>query len=59
MKNRGIRTIVALAVGLAVVYFGSANRDGDRVSNSVLLLAAAAALIVWFATKPSANTPVK
>jgi hypothetical protein len=50
---------VSILVGLAIIYFGSANRDGHRVTNSVLILASVGALIVWFLTKPSANTPAR
>ncbi|MFB9238332.1 hypothetical protein ACFFWC_22705 [Plantactinospora siamensis] len=56
MKNRGLRTFLSILAGLAVIYLGSNQRDGShRVSNTLLLVAAAAALVVWQLTKPGAN----
>ncbi|WP_442933599.1 hypothetical protein [Micromonospora sp. CPCC 206060] len=55
MSNRGLRTVLAVLAGLAVLYFGtggSAPADGRRVTNAVLLLAAGAALAVWYLTRP-------
>lgn len=55
MKDQGLRTFVTVLTGLAVLYFGSAGRDpgqDGRVSNGVIVLAVAAALLVWHLTKP-------
>ncbi|ASW57704.1 hypothetical protein [Plantactinospora sp. KBS50] len=56
MKNRGLRTLLSVLAGLAVIYLGSDQRDGShRVSNALLLVAAGAGLIVWQLTKPRAD----
>ncbi|MBM0256935.1 hypothetical protein AB0F73_29125 [Micromonospora purpureochromogenes] len=61
MKDRGMRTFLAVLAGLAVIYFGATGRsaeEGGGISGGVVLLALAAALLVWNLTKPG-DKPVK
>ncbi|WP_320068780.1 hypothetical protein [Micromonospora sp. RTGN7] len=61
MKDRGMRTAVAVLAGLAVIYFGSKGRspdEGGGVSGGVVVLAVLAAALAWHLTKPG-NTPTK
>ncbi|SCG40680.1 hypothetical protein GA0070623_0698 [Micromonospora rifamycinica] len=60
VKDRGVRTFLAVLAGLAVIYFGVTGRStGDGgVSGGVVLLALLAALLVWHLTKPAGNKPV-
>ncbi|SCL24035.1 hypothetical protein GA0074692_1692 [Micromonospora pallida] len=58
MKDRGLRTFVTVLTGLVVLYFGSAGRDPGaegRVSNGVIVMALAAALLVWHLTRPGGS----
>ncbi|MEU8263963.1 hypothetical protein AB0C02_25470 [Micromonospora sp. NPDC048999] len=58
MRDRGFRTIVAVLVGLAVIYFGvtghRSNGGQGGLSGGVVLLALLAALLVWWLLKPGA-----
>ncbi|PWR09727.1 hypothetical protein DKT69_30350 [Micromonospora sicca] len=63
MKDRGMRTFIAVLAGLAVIYFGatghrSSGEEGAGISGGVVLLALGAALLAWHLTKPPAG-PVK
>jgi hypothetical protein len=62
VKDRGIRTFLAVLAGLAVFYFGvtghRSTEDGGGVSGGVVLLALLAALLVWYLTRPAGNKPV-
>ncbi|GAA3749796.1 hypothetical protein GCM10022225_37550 [Plantactinospora mayteni] len=58
MKNKGLRTLLSIGAALAVIYFGSTGEGGDGVTNTVLLLAVAAGLIVWYLTRPTSGKPV-
>ena len=59
MKNKGLRTFLALGAAAAVVYFGSTGpNDGSGVPNGVLVLAVVAGVLVWFLTKPGTDKPV-
>ncbi|MEH0829848.1 hypothetical protein ACSNN7_05360 [Micromonospora sp. URMC 105] len=61
MKDRGMRTFLAVLAGLAVVYFGATGSSADGeggISGGVVLLALAAALLVWHLTKPG-DKPAK
>ncbi|MBB5826620.1 hypothetical protein [Micromonospora carbonacea] len=58
MKDRGMRTVVAVLAGLAVIYFGSRGRtadDGGGVSGGVVILAVLAAALAWHLTRPGDN----
>ncbi|MCX4472298.1 hypothetical protein OOK41_18640 [Micromonospora sp. NBC_01655] len=58
MKDRGMRTVVAVLAGLAVIYFGSKGRSADEgggVSSGVVVLAVLAAALAWHLTKPGDN----
>ncbi|TDB74946.1 hypothetical protein [Micromonospora sp. KC723] len=61
MRDRGVRTFLAVLAGLAVIYFGVTGRDstaeGGGISGGIALLALLAALLVWHLTKP--GQPVK
>ncbi|WP_405108985.1 hypothetical protein OG559_27535 [Micromonospora sp. NBC_01405] len=55
MKDRGMRTVVTVLAGLAVIYFGSKGRspdEGGGVSAGVVVLAVLAAALAWHLTKP-------
>ncbi|MFY1670644.1 hypothetical protein ACN27G_11860 [Plantactinospora sp. WMMB334] len=58
MKNKGLRTLLSVGAALAVIYFGSTGQEGDGVTNTVLLLAVAAGLTVWYLTRPTSGKPV-
>ncbi|GIG87675.1 hypothetical protein [Plantactinospora endophytica] len=58
MKNKGLRTVLSVGAALAVIYFGSSGSEGGRVTNTVLLLAVAAGLTVWYLTRPASGKPV-
>ena len=61
VKDRGLRTFVAVLAGLAVIYFGTTGRDPQQeggVSSGLLVLALLAAVLVWNLTKPG-DKPVK
>ncbi|WP_203856971.1 amidophosphoribosyltransferase [Plantactinospora mayteni] len=49
---------MSIGAALAVIYFGSTGEGGDGVTNTVLLLAVAAGLIVWYLTRPTSGKPV-
>ncbi|MFJ6197913.1 hypothetical protein [Micromonospora sp. NPDC092111] len=63
MRDRGMRTFLAVLAGLAVIYFGVTGRgsteEGGGVSGGVVLLAVLAAALVWHLTKPAGDKPVK
>jgi predicted ABC-type sugar transport system permease subunit len=50
--SRGTRNFLALLVGVAVLYFGSTGNDGRGPTRSVIILAVAAAAIVWYLLRP-------
>lgn len=52
MTSSGTRSFVALVAGLAVLYFGSSGNDGQGPTSAVVVLAVAAAAIVWYLTRP-------
>lgn len=55
MRDRGVRTAVAVLTGLAVIYFGTTGRDqpdGEGVTSGLIALAVLAALLVWYLTRP-------
>jgi drug/metabolite transporter (DMT)-like permease len=52
VNNRGWRTFLAIATGVAVIYFGSRPGEGGGVTNAIVVLAIVAAVTVWFLTKP-------
>ncbi|MEV0428177.1 MULTISPECIES: hypothetical protein [unclassified Micromonospora] len=57
MRDRGMRTFIAVLAGLAVIYFGatghrSSGGEGGGVSGGVVLLALLAAALAWNLTKP-------
>ncbi|MFY1692215.1 hypothetical protein [Plantactinospora sp. WMMB782] len=60
MRNKGLRTLLSVGAALAVIYFGTTGAEGgeDGVTNTVLLLAVAAGLIVWYLTRPASGKPV-
>ncbi|WP_369937580.1 hypothetical protein [Plantactinospora sp. BB1] len=60
MKNKGLRTLLSIGAALAVIYFGSTGQEGEGggVTNTVLLLAVAAGLTVWYLTRPTSGKPV-
>ncbi|MFF5072906.1 hypothetical protein ACFY2R_17405 [Micromonospora olivasterospora] len=61
MRDRGMRTAVAVLAGLAVIYFGSKGRSpeqGGGVSSGVIVLAVLAAALAWHLTRPK-DGPVK
>ncbi|MGI5150800.1 hypothetical protein [Plantactinospora sp. KLBMP9567] len=58
MKNKGLRTLLSVGAALAVIYFGSTGEEEGRVTNTVLLLAVAAGLTVWYLTRPTSGKPV-
>jgi len=62
VKNRRFRIFVAVAAGLAVLYFGSGGDSAgqDRqISNGVLIWALIAAAAVYHLTRPGdSGTPV-
>ncbi|WP_422774774.1 amidophosphoribosyltransferase [Plantactinospora sp. WMMC1484] len=53
-----MRTLLSVGAALAVIYFGSTGQEGDGVTNTVLLLAVAAGLTVWYLTRPTSGKPV-
>jgi hypothetical protein len=50
--NRNTRAILAVLTGIAVLYFGNDGNQGEGVTSAIVLLAAAAAAIVWYLTRP-------
>ncbi|MGX7673015.1 hypothetical protein [Plantactinospora sp. DSM 117369] len=58
MKNKGLRTLLSVGAALAVIYFGRTGEEEGRVTNTVLLLAVAAGLTVWYLTRPTSGKPV-
>ncbi|MFD2765150.1 hypothetical protein [Micromonospora eburnea] len=57
MRERGLRTFIAVLAGLAVIYFGasghrSSGGEGSGVSGGVVLLALLVAGLVWYVTRP-------
>ncbi|MFU8853510.1 hypothetical protein ACNAW0_21355 [Micromonospora sp. SL1-18] len=57
MRDRGLRTFIAVLAGLAVIYFGatghrSSGGEGNGISGGVVLLALLAAAAVWYLTRP-------
>ncbi|GAB2944775.1 hypothetical protein GCM10027280_36950 [Micromonospora polyrhachis] len=58
VKNKGLRTFLAVAAGLAVIYFGSQPPEGGGVTNALVVLGLVAAALVWFLTKPKSDKPV-
>ncbi|SCG58513.1 hypothetical protein GA0074704_3512 [Micromonospora siamensis] len=60
MKDQGIRKLLAVLAGLAVIYFGVSGRSSDErgLSGGLVLLAVAAALLVWYLTRPG-DKPAK
>ncbi|WP_091091787.1 hypothetical protein [Micromonospora nigra] len=59
MKDRGLRTFLTVLAGLAVIYFGTAGRGPEEeggLSGGLVVLALAAALLVWHLTKPGGTT---
>ncbi|MEV0155575.1 hypothetical protein AB0H57_17780 [Micromonospora sp. NPDC050686] len=59
MKDRGIRKVLAVLAGLAVIYFAVTGRSSDErgISGGVVVLALLVSLLVWHLTKPG-NKPV-
>ncbi|MFU8874196.1 hypothetical protein [Micromonospora sp. SL4-19] len=60
MRDRGLRTSIAVLVGLAVIYFGATGHrsnggEGSGVSGGVVLIAVLAALLVYYLTRPAAK----
>ncbi|MFV2100818.1 hypothetical protein [Micromonospora sp. LOL_024] len=58
MKDQGIRKVVAVLAGLAVIYFGTTGRsseEGSGISGGLVVLALLAALLVWHLTRPGGN----
>ncbi|WP_091659917.1 hypothetical protein [Micromonospora auratinigra] len=59
MKDRGMRTFIAVLAGLAVIYFGATghrNNGGEGgISGGVVLLALLASALAWNLTKPAAK----
>ncbi|WP_157744501.1 hypothetical protein [Micromonospora viridifaciens] len=60
MRDRGLRTFIAVLAGLAVIYFGvtghrSGGGEDSGLSGGVVLLALAAAGLVWYLTRPAAK----
>ncbi|WP_184540424.1 amidophosphoribosyltransferase [Micromonospora polyrhachis] len=53
-----MRTFLAVAAGLAVIYFGSQPPEGGGVTNALVVLGLVAAALVWFLTKPKSDKPV-
>ncbi|MEQ4300338.1 amidophosphoribosyltransferase [Plantactinospora sp. B6F1] len=53
-----MRTLLSFGAALAVIYFGSTGQEGGGVTNTVLLLAVAAGLTVWYLTRPTSGKPV-
>lgn len=58
VKNKGLRSFLAVAAGLAVIYFGSRPPEGAGVTNALVVLGLVAATLVWFLTKPKSDKPV-
>jgi uncharacterized membrane protein YccC len=54
VKNKGLRTFLAVLAGLAVIFFGTS--EGQDLTVAILVLAAVAALIVWHLTKPGSTS---
>ncbi|MFJ8579694.1 hypothetical protein [Micromonospora sp. NPDC093277] len=57
MKDRGLRTFIAVLAGLAVIYFAasghrSSGGEGSGVSGGVVLLALLVGGLVWYVTRP-------
>jgi hypothetical protein len=50
--SKNTRAILAVLAGVAVLYFGNDGNDGEGVTSAVVVLAVAAAVIVWFLTRP-------
>ncbi|MEN3614317.1 amidophosphoribosyltransferase [Plantactinospora sp. ZYX-F-223] len=49
---------MSVGAALAVIYFGRTGEEEGRVTNTVLLLAVAAGLTVWYLTRPTSGKPV-
>jgi hypothetical protein len=58
VKNKGLRTFLAIGTALAVIFFGSGPNGGRGVTNAVLVLAVAAGALVWYLTRPGTGKPV-
>lgn len=50
--NNNVRTFLAVLAGVAVLYFGNDGNDGRGPTSAVVILAVAAAAIVWYVTRP-------
>jgi hypothetical protein len=50
--NNNTRTFLAVLAGVAVLYFGSDGNGGRGPTSAVVILAVAAAAIVWYVTRP-------
>lgn len=53
MKQQGPRRVLAVAAFLAVLYFGRGPQGERQVTAALVVLAVAAALLVWYLTRPS------
>lgn len=53
--SRNTRIFLAVLAGVAVLYFGNDGNDGKGVTSAIVVLAAAAALIVWYLTRPQSS----
>ena len=53
--SSGTRNFLAVAAGLAVLYFGSTGSDGQGPTSAVFVLAVAAAGIVWYLARPQSS----
>lgn len=58
MRDRGLRTFIAVLAGLAVIYFGATghrqNGGEGGISGGLVLLALLASALAWALTKPAA-----
>jgi len=57
VRDRGLRTFIALLAGLAVIYFGATGHrsnggEGSGVSGGVVLVALLVAGLVWYLIRP-------
>ncbi|MEV4755200.1 amidophosphoribosyltransferase [Micromonospora sp. NPDC049559] len=52
MKNRELRTFLAVATAVLVIYFGATSNEGRGVTSALVVLGVVAGVVVWFLTKP-------
>lgn len=57
--SNNTRAFLAVLAGLAVLYFGNDGNDGHGPTSSVVVLAVAAAAIVWYLTRPQKSNADK